>query len=132
MSNSLIPNAIYRFTRTSELFYYRAAVTTNEVEFLYPIAVSGRRIARTHENGREYVLLYFLIAKWSKFAVLGYWLNPRKAFEKAYVTDATVADLELVAHDLDDLAGVDMSLDILNRNEIELDLEIWGDLLAQE
>lgn len=130
MGTSFTEHAIYRFTRTNELRYYRAAVTGIGTEFLYPISVSGSRIASTHKNGRPYVLLYFM-TKWGKLAAVGYWLEPKKAFEKAYVTDATPADLELVAHDLDELPDVDAHLDnILNRDEIELDMEIWGDLLG--
>ena len=131
MTNLFIPNAIYRFTRTNELRYYRAAITQIGTEFLYPISLNGSRIANTHKNGRSYVLLYFM-TKWEKLAVAGYWLNPKKAFDKAYVTDATIEDLEIVAHDLNELAEVDAELDdILNRDEIELDMEIWGDLLRE-
>lgn len=131
MDPSFIPNAIYRFTRTERLEYYRAAVTKSGYEFLYPISVDGSRAASTASDGRDYVLLYFM-TKWQKLAAAGYWLNPRKAFDAAYVTDATAADLELVAHDLAELAEVDEQLDdIFNRDEIELDLEIWGELLAQ-
>lgn len=131
MSHFFTPNAIYRFTRTNELRYYRAAVTKIGTEFLYPIGLNGSRIANTSENGRPYVLLYFM-TKWEKLAAVGYWLEPKQAFEKAYVTDATVADLDLVAHDLDELAEVDEYLDnIVNRDEIELDMEIWGESLEE-
>ena len=124
--------AIYRFTRTSELRYYRAAVTQIGTEFLYPISLSGSRIASTHTNGKSYVLLYFM-TKWGKLAAAGYWLNPKRAFKEAYVTDATLGDLEIVAYDVADLPEVDAKLDnIYNRDEIELDMEIWGELLVEE
>lgn len=132
MNHFFTPNAIYRFTRTNELRYYRAAVTKIGTEFLYPISVSGSRIANASESGRPYVLLYFM-TKWEKLAAVGYWLEPKQAFEKAYVTDATFEDLELVARDLTELAEVDTHLDnILNRDEIELDMEIWGELLEEK
>lgn len=125
----LIEGAIYRFIRTEELRYYRAARTKSGVDFLYPIGVSGTRIASRHESGRRYVILYFM-TKWERLAACGYWLDPKQGFDKAYVTDATEADLQLVAHDLEELSEVDASLDnILNRNEIELDMEVWGNLL---
>jgi len=128
--STFIPNAIYRFTRTDELQYYRAATTKVGTEFLYPISVDGSRVASIASDGRTYVLLYFM-TKWKKLAAAGYWLNPRKAFDAAYVTDATADDLELVAHDLAELVAVDAELDdVLNRDEIELDMEIWGELLA--
>ncbi len=130
MNHFFRPNSIYRFTRTKEVRYYRAAVTKIGTEFLYPISISGSRIASTSENGRPYVLLYFM-TKWEKLAAVGYWLEPKQAFEKAYVTDATFDDLELVAHDLHELAEVDMEGDILNRDEIELDMEIWGELVEE-
>ena len=70
------------------------------------------------------------MTQWGKLAAGGYWLNPKKAFGKIYVTDATVDDLALVAVTLTDLPEVDSQLDdILNREEIELDMEIWGDSL---
>ncbi|MCC9077491.1 hypothetical protein FKZ61_015425 [Litorilinea aerophila] len=125
----LTPGAIYRFKRTNELRYYRAARTPSGVDFLYPISVNGSRIADRHPSGRRYVLLYFM-TRWGKFAVGGYWLDPRKMFERAYVTDATPQDLELVTEDLADLPAVDAELDnILNRADIELDMEVWGSLL---
>ncbi|MFN2202049.1 MAG: hypothetical protein ACK2UO_12630 [Caldilineaceae bacterium] len=127
----LVEGAIYRFIRTEELQYYRAARTKSGVEFLYPIGVSGTRIAGRHENGRRYVILYFM-TRWGKLAAGGYWLDPRQGFDKAYVTDATEADLHLVALDLEELSLVDEGLDdILNRGEIELDLDIWGSLLEE-
>lgn len=125
-------DAIYRFTRTDALRYYRAAQTRSGVFFLYPISVAGSRIADKHPHtGRPYVLLYFL-TQWGKFAVAGYWMEPKQLFEKAYVTDATPADLELVTRDLADLPDADLALDnILNRQEIELDMDVWGELLAE-
>lgn len=128
----MVEGAIYRFIRTEELRYYRAARTRSGVEFLYPIGVSGTRIADTSKSGRRYVILYFL-TKWGKLAAGGYWLDPRQGFEKAYVTDATEADLHLVAHDLAELSEADASLDnILNRSEVEVDLDVWGSLLSGE
>ena len=128
----LIEGAIYRFTRTDELRYYRAARTKAGMDFLYPIQVNGTRLAGTHKNGRRYVLLYFM-TKWGKLAASGYWLDPKQGFAKAYVTDATEDDLELVADDLEELSQVDPDLDnILNRTSIELDMDVWGALLAEE
>jgi hypothetical protein len=127
----LIEGAIYRFRRTDQLRYYRAARTKSGIEFLYPIRTEGTRIAGRHANGRRYVILYFM-TKWGKLAAAGYWLDPRQGFEKAYVTDATEDDLELVAQDLEELQEVDAELDdILNRSEIELDMEVWGSLLQE-
>ena len=91
----LIPKAVYRFARTKKIRYYRAERTRSGVDFLYPISVNGSRIVDTSRDGREYVVLY-LLTKWGKLAAGGYWLNPRRMFEKAYVTDATLADLALV------------------------------------
>ena len=72
------------------------------------------------------------MTKWNKLAAAGYWLDPKQAFEKAYVTDATAEDLELVAHDLAELSVVNSELDnILNRHDIELDMEVWGALLEE-
>jgi hypothetical protein len=127
----LVEGAIYRFIRTEELRYYRAARTKSDVEFLYPIRVSGTRIAGRAKNGRRYVILYFM-TKWGKLAAGGYWLDPKQGFEKAYVTDATEADLQLVAHSLEELPEVDASLDnILNRSDVEVDLDVWGSLLKE-
>ncbi len=128
---TLTDGAVYRFTRTDKLRYYRAARLADGTELLYPIQVSGTRIADEAAHGRRYVLLYFM-TKWGKLAAAGYWLGPRQAFEKAYVTDATYADLELVAHDLEELSERDEELDdILNRSAIELDMEVWGELVNQ-
>ena len=121
--------AIYRFNRTNQLRYYRAARTQSDMEFLYPISVNGSRIADQKDNGRPYVILYFM-TKWGKLAASGYWLDPKEAFEKAYVTDATEDDLELVAYSLDELVEADVRLDdVLNRHEIEVDMEVWGSIL---
>lgn len=129
MVQELIPGAIYRFIRTSELRYYRAEQTPSGVDFLYPIGVGGSRIADRHKDGRRYVLLY-LMTRWGRFATAGYWLDPRQAFKKAYVTDATLEDLMLVTHDVSDLAVQHEQLeDILNRDEVDLDMEVWGSLL---
>jgi hypothetical protein len=128
----LIEGAIYRFNRTDELRYYRAARTKAGMDFLYPIQVNGTRLAGTHKNGRRYVLLYFM-TQWGKLAASGYWLDPKQGFTKVYVTDATEDDLELVAEDLEELSQVDPDLDnILNRTSIELDMAVWGALLAEE
>lgn len=125
----LIEGAIYRFTRTDQLQYYQAARTKSGIEFLFPIQVSGTRVAKTHPSGRRYVILYFM-TKWGKLAAGGYWLDPKQGFEKAYVTDATVDDLEMVADGLEELPDVDEQLDdILNRDEVALDMEVWGSLL---
>ena len=127
----IIDGAIYRFNRTDKLRYYRAACTSIGTEFLYPIQVSGTRIADESANGRRYVIIYFM-TKWGKLAAAGYWLDPKEAFERAYVTDATYDDLELVAHDLEELSQRDVELDdVLNRSAIELDMEVWGELLAE-
>jgi hypothetical protein len=125
----LIEGAIYRFNRTDELRYYRAARTKSGLDFLYPIQVNGTRLAGTHKNGRRYVLLYFM-TQWGKLAASGYWLDPKKGFEKVYVTDATEEDLELITEDLEELAEIDSALDdVLNRSSIEVDMEVWGMLL---
>ena len=95
------------------------------------IRVEGTRIASRHTNGRRYVILYFM-TQWGKLAASGYWLDPKQGFKKAYVTDATEADLNLVAHGLEELPKVDVSLDdILNRSDVELDLDVWGSLLEE-
>jgi hypothetical protein len=128
---TLTHGAVYRFTRTDTLRYYRAAHLLDGTELLYPIQVSGTRIADESTSGRRFVLLYFM-TKWGKLAAAGYWLDPRQAFDKAYVTDATFDDLELVAHDLEELSDLDDELDdIFNRSEIELDMEIWGEFVNQ-
>ena len=126
---ALIPKAVYRFSRTSKIRYFRAERTTSGIEFLYPISVNGSRIVDTSSGGRDYVVLY-LLTKWGKLAAGGYWLKPRQIFEKAYVTDATPADLVLVAERIEDLPDAHLLLDdVLNRNEVEIDLEVWGSAL---
>jgi hypothetical protein len=128
----LIEGAIYRFNRTDELRYYRAARTKGGLDFLYPIQVNGTRLASTYKNGRRYVLLYFM-TQWGKFAASGYWLDPKQGFAKVYVTDATEDDLEFIAEDLEELANVDPVLDdVLNRSSIEVDMEVWGTLIDEE
>ncbi len=125
----LIPKAVYRFSRTSKIRYFRAERTTSGIEFLYPISVNGSRIVDTSRGGRDYVIIY-LLTKWGRLAAGGYWLNPRKIFEKAYVTDATPEDLELVAERIEDLPDAHLQLDdVLNRADVELDMEVWGKAL---
>jgi len=127
----LVEGAIYRFIRTEHLRYYQALRTKAGVAFLFPIQVGGTRIADRHANGRRYVILYFL-TKWGKLAAGGYWLDPKQGFAKAYVTDATEADLQLVAHTLAELPAIDAELDdILNRDAVELDMDVWGQALAE-
>ena len=126
---ALIPKAVYRFARTPNIRYYRAERTRSGIDFLYPISVNGSRIVDTSNGGRDYVILY-LLTKWGKLAAGGYWLNPRKIFEKAYVTDATLADLVLVAEKIEDLPDAHLILDdVLNRSEIEVDMDVWGSAL---
>lgn len=126
---SLIPDAIYRFNRNKNLRYYRACRTKSGIDFLYPISVDGSKIVDQHESGRQYVILY-LVTKWGKLAAGGYWLNPKKAFKQVYVTDATIDDLAFVANRMEDLPAADRVLDdVLNRDDIQLDMEVWGSLL---
>lgn len=123
---TLISKAIYRFARTRNIRYYRAEQTRSGIEFLYPISINGSRIVDTSRDGRQYVILY-LLTQWGKLAAGGYWLNPRRIFEKAYVTDATPADLVLVAQELAELPEAHQLLDdVLNRAEVEVDMEVWG------
>lgn len=128
-SAALIPKAVYRFARTRNIRYFRAERTRSGIEFLYPISVNGSRIVDTSRGGRDYVVLY-LLTKWGKLAAGGYWLNPRRIFEKAYVTDATPADLVLVAERIEELADAHLLLDdVLNRAEIDVDMDVWGSAL---
>jgi len=128
----LIPGAIYRFNRSRQIRFYRAARTRSGLEFLYPVSVDGSRVAEQAKDGREYVLLY-LLTKWGKLGVGGYWLNPKRAFEKIYVTDATLDDLVLVAEAVEELPDVQRILDdVLNRDEVEVDLDVWGAALNRE
>lgn len=123
----LIPGAIYRFNRTRKIRYYRAARTASGIDFLYPISLDGSRVADQTKEGREYVVVY-LLTKWGKLGAGGYWLTPRRMmFEKVYVTDATLDDLVLVAERVDDLPDAHLLLDdILNRAQVEVDMEVWG------
>ncbi len=126
----LIPGAIYRFGRSKQIRYYRAGRTRSGFEFLYPVRVNGSRIVDRSKDGREYVVLYIL-TKWGKLAAGGYWLNPKRMFEKAYVTDATLDDLVLVAASVEDLPDAHLELDdILNRFDVHVDMEIWGAALS--
>ncbi len=128
----LIPGAVYRFTRTDQIRYYRAARTRSGVDFLYPIGVEGSRQVQRTADGRPYVVLY-LLTPWGKLAASGYWLEPRRTFEHVYVTDATLEDLELVTTDIRTLPQVHEWLDdILHRDQVELDMDVWGQALGDE
>lgn len=128
----LIPNAIYRFNRSRHIRYYRAARTRSGIDFLYPISLDGSRVAEQTEAGQEYVILY-LLTRWGKLGAGGYWLNPKRAFDKIYVTDATLDDLVLVAERVDDLPNAHLVLDdILNRAQVEVDMEVWGAALTPD
>ena len=128
-SAALIPKAVYRFARTRNIRYYRAERTPSGIEFLYPISVGGSRIVDTSRSGRDFVVLY-LLTKWGRLAAGGYWLNPKQIFEQAYVTDATPAELVLVAERIEDLPNAHLLLDdVLNRAEVDVDMEVWGSAL---
>ncbi len=128
----LIPDAIYRFNRSRNIRYYRAARTRSGIDFLYPISLDGSRVADETKDGRSYVILY-LLTRWGKLGAGGYWLNPKRAFDKIYVTDATLDDLVLVAEQVDDLPDAHLVLDdILNRAEVEVDMEVWGAALTSD
>ena len=128
-STALIPKAVYRFARTRNIRYYRAERTRSGIEFLYPISVGGSRIVDTSRSGRDFVVLY-LLTKWGRLAAGGYWLNPKQIFEQAYVTDATPAELVLVAERIEDLPNAHLLLDdVLNRAEVDVDMEVWGSAL---
>lgn len=128
----LIPDAIYRFNRSRNIRYYRAARTGSGIDFLYPISLDGSRVADETKDGRSYVILY-LLTKWGKLGAGGYWLNPKRAFDKIYVTDATLDDLVLVADRVDDLPNAHLVLDdILNRAQVEVDMEVWGAALTSD
>ncbi len=128
-SAALIPKAVYRFARTRNIRYYRAERTRSGIEFLYPISVGGSRIVDTSRTGRDFVVLY-LLTKWGRLAAGGYWLNPKQIFEQAYVTDATPAELVLVAERIEDLPNAHLLLDdVLNRAEVDVDMEVWGSTL---
>ncbi len=126
MASGLTPGAVYRFNRTRKIRYYRAARTRPGIYFLYPISLDGSRVADQTRDGREYVVLY-LLTRWGKLGAGGYWLNPRRTFEKVYVTDATLDDLALVAETLSELPNAHLLLDdILNRTQVEVDMDVWG------
>lgn len=126
----LIPDAIYRFNRSRNIRYYRAARTCSGIDFLYPISLDGSRVADETKDGRSYVILY-LLTRWGKLGAGGYWLNPKRAFDKIYVTDATLDDLVLVAGAVNELPNAHLVLDdILNRAEVEVDMEVWGAALT--
>lgn len=128
----LIPDAIYRFNRSRNIRYYRAARTRSGIDFLYPISLDGSRVADETKDGRSYVILY-LLTRWGKLGAGGYWLNPKRAFDKIYVTDATLDDLVLVAGDVNELPNAHLVLDdILNRAEVEVDMEVWGAALTSD
>ena len=128
----LIADAIYRFNRSPHIRYYRVARTPSGIDFLYPISLDGSRVADQTKDGREYVILY-LLTPWGKLGAGGYWLNPKRAFEKIYVTDATLDDLVLVAKRIDQLPNAHLVLDdILNRAQVEVDMEVWGAALTSD
>ena len=128
----LVPDAIYRFNRSRQIRYYRAARTRSGIDFLYPISLDGSRVAEETKAGREYVILY-LLTRWGKLGAGGYWLNPKQAFEKIYVTDATLDDLVLVVERVDELPNAHLLLDdILNRAQVEVDMEVWGEALTSD
>lgn len=126
----LILNAIYRFNRTNKLTYYQSGRTPAGIDYLSPISVDGSDLVSRHANGREYIILYFVTEN-NALAAGGYWLDTAAPFANVYITDATLADLELVTADLATLPMVDRRLDdVLHRHEIQLDMEVWGKLLG--
>jgi hypothetical protein len=57
-------------------------------------------------------------------------VDTEEPFANLYITDATVADLELVTADIATLPTVDQRLDdILHRHDITLDMAVWGSFL---
>lgn len=125
----LIPNAIYRFNRTDKLLYYQAGRTPSGIDYLSPISVDGTDLVSRHASGRTYIILYF-VTQSNALAAGGYWLDTAEPFTNVYITDATVADLELVTEDIATLPTVDRRLDdVLHRHDIQLDMEVWGSLL---
>lgn len=125
----LIPNAIYRFNRTDALRYYQAGRTVSGIEYLSPISVDGSDLVSRHASGRPCIILYFVTAD-NIIAASGYWLDTEEPFAHVYVTDATVADLELVADDVTVLPTIDRRLDdVLHRHDVQLDMAVWGSLL---
>ncbi|MFZ1753855.1 MAG: hypothetical protein WBO46_18790 [Caldilineaceae bacterium] len=128
----LIPGAVYRFNRSRQIRYYLVARTRSGIDFLYPVSLDGSRVAEQTKAGREYVILY-LLTRWGKLGAGGYWLNPKRAFDKIYVTDATLDDLVLMAERVDDLPNAHLLLDdILNRTQVEVDMEVWGAALRPD
>ena len=125
----LIPNAVYRFNRTNKLTYYQAGRTPSGIDYLSPISIDGSDLVSHHASGRDYLIVYFVTAD-GLLAAGGYWLDTAEPFTYVYVTDATVADLDLVSADISTLPSVDRRLeDVLHRHDIQLDMEVWGSLL---
>ena len=125
----LIPNAVYRFNRTNKLTYYQAGRTPSGIDYLSPISIDGSDLVNHHASGRDYLIVYFVTAD-GLLAAGGYWLDTAEPFTHVYVTDATVADLDLVTADIATLPNVDRRLDdVLHRHDIQLDMEVWGSLL---
>jgi len=125
----LIQNAVYRFNRTNKLTYYQAGRTSTGIDYLSPISVDGSEMISRHSSGRSYIILYF-VAQSGALAASGYWLDTAEPFAHVYITDATVADLDLVTEDIATLPAVDRRLeDVLHRHDIQLDMEVWGSLL---
>lgn len=127
----LIPNAIYRFTRTTKLIYYQAGRTPSGIDYLSPISVDGSEIVSRHPSGRHYIILYFVTEN-NALAASGYWVDSDESFANVYLTDATITDLELVAEEVAALPNVDRQLDdVLHRHDIQVDMDVWGNLLSE-
>lgn len=125
----LLPNAVYRFNRTNQLTYYQAGRTPSGFDYLSPISIDGSDLVSHHASGRAYIILYF-VAENDRLAAGGYWVDTEEPFANLYITDATVADLELVTEDIATLPTVDQRLDdILHRHDITLDMAVWGSFL---
>jgi len=128
----LTPGAIYRFNRNRNLRYYKAFRTRSGIDYLFPISVDGSKVIDQHASGRRYVILYF-VTQWGKLGARGYWVDTGKPFQRVFVSDATPDDLDLVTEDIATLPDVDRQLDnVLNRDAIQLDMEVWGDLFTEE
>jgi hypothetical protein len=128
MCDMITPGAVYRFNRNNNLRYYRAGRTKAGLDFLFPIHPDGSFLIEEHSSGRRYVVLYY-ITKWGKLAARGYWIKGGKPFKRVIVTDATVDDLDLVTEHIDELPEAARQLDdILNRFDVELDMDVWGEL----
>ena len=126
----LTVNAIYRFNRTKHLHYYQARRTPGGLEYLTPVSIDGADVVKRHSSGRTYVILYFVLSD-GQLASSGYWLGSRQPFENIYITDATTADLEFIAEEIAALPDADRRLDdIFNRHEVQVDLDIWGEVLG--